>query len=386
MNSFCRFIKTLLMRFRLNNLSVLLIPLFLIIMVFAACTNSEDFANPLDSANLRTAGSPANLTLYPGDKQVRVTWSEPAEEGIKAYKIYRRSTTDPEEPFKLVATVDAPASEFVDKQNIENDRRDSDGRILPYEYRISYIDINDIETPDPANPPNITEEPLRVWQTATVTPSIAPPTPVLTIGELSDLTVPIFWQDYVIPPDFSMFRIETAWDHEDGKPLIFRTVAEISMEHLQLQPQPQSELFYIDLKYPEDNFTKMYRVTAVDEFGVEASATISGTSPNLPPAPPKNFKATIYLRPFSLKYDVTFTWDRNRELDLDGYWIYSQGAEENPRPRLKLGKNKKTATLNIEPPSGFTPLSYFITAFDDSRRPDGTLDESEIIEAIYYVE
>ena len=51
-------------------------------------------------------------------------------------------------------------NEFLDTQNIENDRRDSNDLPLFYEYRISYIDINGVETPDPVNPLSNTEEPF----------------------------------------------------------------------------------------------------------------------------------------------------------------------------------------------------------------------------------
>ena len=207
MYSFYSPLKTQLLRFSLRTTSTCYLPFFLIITVFFACTNGEDFANPLDSDNLRTAGSPEGITLYPGDQQVRVTWIDIGQEGIKAYRIYRRSTANSDEPFELVGTVNAPANEFVDTQNIKNDRRDAQGRPIAYEYRISYVDINDVETPDPANPPSITEEPIRVWRTVSGIPSIPPPVPVVTLGDPSDLTVKLFWEDYDFPQDFSLFRV-----------------------------------------------------------------------------------------------------------------------------------------------------------------------------------
>ena len=148
------------------KVSVLSLLLLFTVIGFYACTNSEDFANPLDPENLRTSGAPDGLTLYAGDQQVRVTWDDTGQEGIKAYRIYRRSIGGTDAPFEFVGAVDAPANEFIDTQNLENDRRDTAGRVLAYEYRIAYIDINDIETPDPSNPPVEGEEPFRVWKTA----------------------------------------------------------------------------------------------------------------------------------------------------------------------------------------------------------------------------
>ena len=144
------------------------------LVFFNACTSSEDFANPLDPENLRTSGAPDGLTLFAGDKQVRVTWDDTGQEGIKAYRIYRRSTGGADTEFQQVGSVDAPANEFIDTQNLENDRLDTSGRLLAYEYRISYVDANGVETPDPANPPTENEDPRRIWKTALATPSVPP--------------------------------------------------------------------------------------------------------------------------------------------------------------------------------------------------------------------
>ena len=133
--------------------AVLTLFLFFVSILLSACTGGEDFANPLDPENLRTSGAPDGLTLYAGDKQVRVTWDDTGQAGIKAYRIYRRSTGGTDTAFKQVGVIDAPANEFIDTQGLENDRRDASGRILAYEYRITYVDVNGVETPDPANPP-----------------------------------------------------------------------------------------------------------------------------------------------------------------------------------------------------------------------------------------
>ncbi|MDE0316822.1 MAG: hypothetical protein OXM61_18195 [Candidatus Poribacteria bacterium] len=376
MYSFYSLFKTQSHRFSLRRAAIHCLPLFLIITVFLACTNSEDFANPLDSDNLRTAGSPEGLTLYPGDQQVRVTWTDIGQEGIKAYRIYRRSIANSDEPFQLVGTVDAPASEFVDTQNIENDRKDSLGRVLAYEYRISYIDINDVETPDPSNPPSISEEPIQVWQTVAGTPSIPPALPVVTLGTPADLTVKLFWENYDFPHDFSLFRIYIARDEGTGKELAFRRVAEIKRD----------QLYYFDVNFQEDGESKVYRVAAVDEFGVEAITTISAISPHLPPAPPKNVTVIYAARSFfNNKYDAIISWTANTERDLAGYQIYTKDAEGNLLPRQSAGPRDNGLTIPGEDPiligQQLVTRSYFITAFDDTPGPDGKRDESEMVEA-----
>ena len=184
---------------------VLSLPVLLALVSLHACTSNEDFANPLDPENLRTSGAPDGLTLYAGDQQVRVTWNDTGQAGIKAYRIYRRSTGGADTEFQQVGSVDAPANEFTDTQNLENDRRDASGRLLAYEYRISYVDANGVETPAPANPPAETEDPRRIWKTALATPSVPPPAPNVTLGDPTDLTIKLFWDGYEFPYDFSIF-------------------------------------------------------------------------------------------------------------------------------------------------------------------------------------
>lgn len=370
MNSF----QTIAQILTLKTASLIFLPIFLIVAVFAGCTNSEDFANPFDSDNLRTAGAP-ELELYAGDKQVRVTWIDTEQEGIKAYKIYRRSISNSDEPFALIATVDAPANEFIDTDNIENDRLDEFGRPLAYEYRISYIDTNDVETPDPTNPPDPNQEPFRHWQTATVKPSIAPPVPVVTLGEPVDLAVNLFWSDYEFPNDFDTFRVYAARVDGDTEYPVFRQIAEIERD----------ELGYADENFREDGITKIYRVAAVDIFGVEGITTISATSPNLPPAPPSNVRAVYIPRSlFNNKYDATISWTANTEPDLAGYQIYTEDAEGNLFTRGTANRYETEITFPGEdpPPGGEAPVrTYYISAYDNTPGPDGKRDHSEIVMA-----
>ena len=342
-----------------------------------ACTNSDDFANPLDSENLRTSGSPDGLTLFPGDQEVRVSWNKIAGEGVKAYRIYRRSDSKSDEPFELIGTVDATENEFVDNQNIENDRKFPDGTNVSYEYRISYVDINDVETPNPESFLDDSADILRIWPTATVTPSVAPPQPNVLLGEPTDLTVSLFWEDYPFPDDFALFRVYIAVDEGPDVPLEFRIANELT----------RNQIFYIDGSFRHDNIKKVYRIAAVDEFGVEGITKITATSPNLPPAPPEGFQAYYAFRSlFNFKYDVLCIWDdNNKENDLAGFQIYSQAQNENIIPRKLLEPGETRVTIAGEDPIVLDGIPYFkvyfISSFDDTPTPTGERDESIKVEA-----
>lgn len=355
-----------------------LLPCFLHLLLciiaglMVSCTSDEDFANPLDAENLRTAGAPDGLVLYAGDEQVRVTWSNTGQTGIQAYRIYRRATDDAE--FTEVGAIEAPASEFIDTQNLQNDRRDSLGRVLAYEYRISYIDVNGVETPDPNNPPQADEAPRRIWKTAFATPSVPPPAPVVTLGEPTDLTVKLFWRDYALPYDFSLFRIYAAPDTSENPH--FRLLAEIKRD----------KDYYFDFDFETDETTKIYRIAAVDEFGAEGVTTLSVTVPNLPPAPPENVQVRYLPRSlFNTKYDAAISWTPNTEADLAGYQLYTADAEGNLLPRPAVGRKERAFTIPGEDPilvgQSLEFRRYYITAFDDTPGPDGRRDESALVQA-----
>jgi hypothetical protein len=376
----CRFKEEKVMRpfSRLFNgkIAVLILSILFTSILFSACTSSEDFANPLDPENLRTSGAPDGLTLYAGDKQVRVTWNDTGQEGIKSYRIYRRSTGGTDAEFTQVGSVDAPANEFIDTQNLENDRRDASGRILAYEYRITYVDVNGVETPDPANPPAEDAEPLRVWRTALATPSVPPPAPTVTLGDPTDLTIKLFWEGYEFPYDFSVFRVYAALDTEEDKPLRFKLVAE----------PKRDRLYYFDYDFKVDGTRKVYRVAGVDEFGAEAITTITAAVPNVPPAPPKNVRVRYLPRSlFNTKYDAFISWTPNTEPDLAGYQLYTKDAAGKLLPRPAVGPKDRSFTIPGEDPilvgQSLEFKRYYITAFDNTRGPDGQRDESALVEA-----
>ena len=356
----------------------ILFALFMIIICMG-CTDTDEFANPLDPENLRTSGSPTGLETIAGDQQVGLTWTDLGVEGIAKYRIYRRFTGDSSSTFEFVGEVDAPAAEFTDTKDIRNDQFDfSKGVPHEYIYRISYVDLNNVEVPDPNSPPGENEDPKRIWPTSGVTPSVPPPPPNVVVGDqVEDLTVKLIWDDYQFPDDFELFRVFAAVARPDGTPLDSRLVAELTRE----------EDFYFDRDFRQDNVTKVYRIVAVDRFGVEGVTTVQATSPSLPPTPPQNVRLRIAFRSlFNDRYDATISWTPHRARDLDGYQIYStkEGGEIIPRNTVPVGDS--IVTITGEKPilvgQDLILRQYFITAFDDTLNAAGARDESEVIEAL----
>ena len=366
---------------------ILAILIILIASAFSAgCTGNEDFSNPLDPQNLRTAGSPIGLELLPGDEQMTISWEDSGHEGIIGYRIYRRFTGDSDSTFEFVGEVleengARPATEFIDTDNLKNDQFDDvNGMPHRYIYRISYIDVNGIEVPDPNAPPAEDEEPHRMWQTASATPSVAPPIPNVIVGnEVEDLTVKLFWQDYQPPNDFEVFRVLASQRSLSGEFLPFRLRAEL----------PKDQPYFFDREFVLDNAAKIYRVVAVDRFGVEGVKVIQVTSPNLPPAPPQNVRAGFFSR--GPRYDTRIFWSKNKEADLGGYLIYATkevggdlvvGKDLIIRRRMDAKDTSVTFTGEefILDGQSQVPRRYFITAFDNTPDRNGGRDESEMVE------
>ena len=354
---------------------------------FASCTGGEDYTNPLDPQNLRTAGSPIGLELLPGDEQVTLTWEDNGHAGIIGYRIYRRFTGDADSPFELVGEVlgesgERPATEFIDTRNLKNDQLDAvTGTPHRYIYRISYIDANGVEVPDSTAPPIEDEDPRRMWQTASTTPSIAPPIPNVIVGdELDDLTVKLFWQDYQAPADFEIFRITASRRGVIGEFLPFELLAEL----------PRDQPYFFDRGFHKDEVDKIYHIAAVDKFGVEGVKVIQVASPNLPPAPPQNVRVAFGLR--GRRYDAYIWWSKNKEPDVAGYQIYATKqaitgpvVKQELIPRRRTDAKDTSITLTGEEfildGQDLAPRRYFITAFDDTVHRSGSRDESEIVEA-----
>ncbi len=359
---------------KIENLSPIL--LLFVALTCPSCSDNEDFSNPLDPENLRTAGSPTGLTLSPGDQLVRVSWTDISLDGIVKYRIYRRFTGDPNPQFQRIGEVDATQTEFLDTKDIKNDQFDLElGKQLFYEYRISYVDRDGVETPDPNSPPSEDTDPPKIWPIVKTTPSNPPPAPTVLLGDPTDLTVKLFWLEYEPPDDFEIFRVYSAAVDENGALGALRLVGETTKD------RP----FFFDEDFARDGITKVYHVVAVDRAGVEAVTKIRATSPDLPPAPPQGFRAAIIPLPAGGRYDVYFSWIPNKEADLAGYQLYatSDDGELLSRPRVdaKHSSHKFSADQAILVGQELVARQYFITAFDDTPRADGSLDESELVAA-----
>ena len=235
--------------------------------------------------------------------------------------------------------------------------------------------------PDPNAPPIESEDPRRMWQTASATPSIAPPIPNVIIGDdLDDLIVKLFWQDYEAPNDFEQFRVTVSQQSLAGEFLPFRLRAEL----------PKDQPYFFDMDFKRDNATRIYRVIAVDRFGVEGVKVIQATSPNLPPSPPQNVR--LAFGPRGARYDAYISWSRNREPDVAGYVVYATkesggnlvvGQDLIVRRRVdaKEAGIVLTGEEFILDGQDLAPRRYFVAAFDDTPQDNGTRDESERVEA-----
>ena len=112
--------------FRLPAIFILLIA----VGFATGCTGNEDFSNPLDPQNLRTAGAPIGLELLPGDEQVTVSHGKTAvTKELSGYRIYRRFTGDVDSTFEFFGEIlgengARPATEFIDTENLKNDQFD----------------------------------------------------------------------------------------------------------------------------------------------------------------------------------------------------------------------------------------------------------------------
>ena len=97
---------------------------------------------------------------------------------------------------------------------------------------------------------------------------------------------------------------------------------------------PKEQPYFFDKEFDRDNAVKIYRVVAVDRFGVEGVKVIQVASPNLPPSPPQNVRLAFALR--GARYDAYISWSKNKEPDVAGYLIY---ATREAGGTLVLGKD-----------------------------------------------
>lgn len=364
--------------------------LMLLSVLFTSCDN-EDFENPLDVRNERTSGAPGDVQLFPDNAQVVIRWIESGIEGIEAYQIFRRylapesvgQITDPD-PGESIATIEANLEtgqtyEFVDDGNGNGLQNDAG----TYVYRLAYVSEG-LVNPDPLNPP-------ENWPIYPVTPS-TPPAPLqlgqpITLGEPSDLELTLFWADYQPPLDIGSFRIYSGSAGSSTRQLELADTITVDPQF----PNP-TEWFFTD-RFEKDGTVRVYRIAAVDQVGVEsASPTFEVTSPNLPPAAPSQIVDPPIQHPFSARYDVRMRWQASllagRETpDLLGYRVYGTHYDiSNERliwqKRNTLPRNTFSHELLAEDPIAFEGnlyyRDYYIVAYDDTPREDGSDDESPL--------
>ncbi|HGE70238.1 TPA: hypothetical protein ENX78_05340 [Candidatus Poribacteria bacterium] len=348
--------------------------IFLIIaigLLIYACSEDVERENPLDVLNQRTGGVMPWVTAKAGDSQITLSWDNMGFKGIKEYRIYRAHLLP--ENFELIATV--PASD-IDKYTYTDKGLLNDGENVYY-YRVSYVDSEGIETPDPKSPKNLASD----WSVVHLIPSLAPPPPDVQVVMDTDLMVRLVWEGYsrIAPPDLAGFKVYIAPKAEKGQeqePL--KLVAVID--------DPKVE-FYNDgndyarniINFRKDGVSKLYKVVAYDKAGVESESPILvGTSPNLPPNPPSNFKGSFNLG--LNNYQVRLEWTRSPEPDVIGYKVYAllpDGTRE-----FKGWKNEPNDTVIIITDryvivnGEATVKQYYVTAFDNTVKQDGTNDES----------
>jgi hypothetical protein len=348
------------------------------LVLFAlGCGEEVERENPLDPQNKRTGGTPPGITVRAGHSQVTLSWPNLSFDGIKEYKIYRAYLTPTPDQFQHIASVEVQPIEELREYVYTDTGLQNDGNNI-YFYRLSYVDEEGQEIPDPKAPQNLPED----WFLVDVIPSEAPPVPNVQVMEDSDLQVRLIWEGYAqnAPDDLAGFKVYSALKAGEGeKQPAFALVSQID--------DPNVE-FYIDGNdYPSniinfwgDGTAKLYKVIAFDKVGVESdSLVLGGTSPNLPPGPPPQVKGRFFLGINS--YEVRIEWRESLEPDVIGYVVYAQWPDGRREFKKRIDdRNETVATISdryVVTEGIPVPKQYYVTAFDNTPRSDGKRDESE---------
>lgn len=346
----------------------------LILVIFAiGCSEEVERANPLDAHNERTGGVPPGMSASAGDSQVILSWPNLVFDGVKEYKIYRAHLIP--EQFQHIATIQSESIDNMLEYSYTDTGLLNDGN-NEYFYRLSFIDDEGVETPDPGEPQSLAAD----WFVTSMIPSEAPPAPEVQVVEDTDLQIRLFWEGYSgsAPEDLAGFRVYIDLE-EGGEEQNFYLATEID--------DPGVEFYIHANDYPNnvinfsrDGISKTFKVVAFDAVGVESEPTIvQGTSPNLPPNPPAQVKARWALG--INNYEVALEWRRSLEPDVIGYVVYAirpDGTQEFKEKISDPGVTKTTVTDRYVVFGGAVlPKDYYITAFDNTQKDDGKRDESE---------
>lgn len=377
--------------------------LSLLILAFGCSEEKVEHSNPLDPQNLRTAGSPIGLQLFPGDRQATITWLGLGLKGVESYRLYRRYGDGPASKFEKIAEVKALWDSVSGKEIGNLDEKCESGAALlktglgrychldsglkndsdKYFYRISYVDKDNIESPIPellnkieaSVPKSISKSSNPIWPFTSIIPSLPPSPPEVVLGPQRDLQILLTWQNYKPPGDLDKYVVFAARVLNNKEP---SQLLEVATLKLPLLPQHQ---FFLDEDFEKDGIVKVYKVVAIDKFGVESrSNPFKAKSPNLPPKPPR-FRLRLIVTGLDT-YRAVIRWDKSREADVDRYRVYSEKDDLEWELREVINDVNKTDVslsdrLILAADGGLRPKKYFVTAVDNTERDDGNPDESD---------
>ncbi len=347
-----------------------------LILFVVGCGEDTERQNPLDVQNENTAGVPPGLTARAGDSKVVLSWPNLGIEGVREYRIYRAHLTPAPDQFQCIASIEAKPKSEASEYIYTDAGLQNDGNNV-YFYRLTYVDENGGETPDPSSPQNLSPD----WYLVDLIPSAAPPAPTVQVIEDTDLQVRLVWEGYsdIAPDDLVGFRIYCALKSEEKQENL-ACVAEIYDPELELYVDGNDYAAGI-INFREDNVTKLYKVVAFDRYEVESDSPIlEGTSPNLPPCQPKDINIE-YESASELGWDwiqVTVTWKPCIEPDVAGYVLY-EVTFDGQWEFKKMVKGRDQTGLVITDRLDdifFGPFGYQLVAFDNTPREDGKRDES----------
>lgn len=359
-------------------LSSLMLTLFIL-----GCGEEAERENPLDAANERTGGVPPGMIARAGDSQIILSWPNMGFDGVKEYRIYQSYLTA--DKFQPIASVQSEPLNVKPEYTYTDAGLQNDGE-NQYFYRLTFVDENGIETPDTEVPESWPENWLENWFSVSAIPSEAPPKPDVEVKADTDLQIRLEWLTYseIAPADLAGFRVFMGLGAEEGREQNFVLVYEYKIDE-EAEGDPVFPTFYVHgndyannvINFSEDGITKTFRVVAFDMVDVESEpAEVKATSPNLPPSPP--FITGVRWDLGLNSYEVTISWRTNLEPDVRGYVIYALKPDDTSEfKRVVNGRSENDIKISDQYVGFGEPKRYYVTAFDDTPKPDGKRDESE---------
>lgn len=352
------------------------------------CGDADHFANPYDARNPLTEGGVVGVEIINGDQSAVVMWRGLGMDGTASYRIYRRYMGDPSSTYALVGEKQAeldPSTgvevknalyRFEDPQDslnptaLLNDSIDAaTGKRVPYLYRVSAVDDEGAESPDPS------ALDAMPWLGYSATPSAAPDGPI-PVPVTSDLRVELDWTQYALPDDVLAYRVYSSNDGVEWT-LEQEINARQTVGNNTGQILREDDLkHYVDDQFTRDGQIRHYRTAAVDDAGVESAAEPSNQveveTPNLPPAPLSFVFETLPLPGGLMR--VHIVWTPASEADAVGYNVYARAAAETEWTLRETLEDIAASETWVTQEEGAL-IDYFVTAYDDTPREDGGLDQ-----------